>query len=62
MKRGEGLETSGGRTVMTSRALRQDTLTAFFRELLQEAMRAQQVRSSEDTEFYLVKLLEAFAP
>jgi hypothetical protein len=46
---------------MTSRALQQENLTAFFRELLQDAMRSQQVRSSEDTEFYLVKLLEAFA-
>ncbi len=46
---------------MTSRALQPETLTAFFRELLQEAMRSQAVRSSEDSEFYLVKLLEAFA-
>ncbi len=46
---------------MTTQALRQENLTAFFRELLQEAMRSQAVRSSEDTEFYLVKLLEAFA-
>jgi hypothetical protein len=36
-------------------------LTEFFRDLLQSAMRTQAVRSSEETEFYLVKLLEAFA-
>jgi hypothetical protein len=46
---------------MTSQALRQESLTAFFRELLQDAMRSQHVHSSDDTEFYLVKLLEAFA-
>ena len=36
-------------------------LTEFFRDLLQGAMRSQEVRSSQDTEFYLVKLLEGFA-
>ncbi|GBD26469.1 hypothetical protein HRbin30_01801 [bacterium HR30] len=36
-------------------------LTEFFRELLRSAMQAQAVRSSEDVEFYLVKLLESFA-
>jgi hypothetical protein len=46
---------------MTSSALVQRNLTEFFRELLQGAMRTQEVRSSEDTEFYLVKLLETFA-
>ncbi|MFI5396886.1 MAG: hypothetical protein ACHQ9S_15220 [Candidatus Binatia bacterium] len=46
---------------MTSRGLLQQNLTAFFRELLQDAMRTQDVRSSEDSEFYLVKLLEGFA-
>ncbi|HYD50352.1 MAG TPA: hypothetical protein VEB21_18490 [Terriglobales bacterium] len=35
-------------------------LTEFFRDLLREAMRSQAVDSSEDTEFYLVKLLESF--
>ncbi len=39
----------------------QKNLTEFFRDLLQSAMRTQAVRSSEETEFYLVKLLEAFA-
>lgn len=37
------------------------SLTALFRELLQAAMVAQQVESSETTEFYLVRLLEDFA-
>lgn len=46
---------------MTSRGLLQQNLTAFFRDLLQDAMRTQDVRSSEDSEFYLVKLLEGFA-
>jgi hypothetical protein len=46
---------------MTTRALLQHSLTEFFRDLLQSAMRSQEVRSSEHTEFYLVKLLEAFA-
>src|SRR6058998_2931205 len=36
-------------------------LTVLFREMVQAAMAAQQVRSSETTEFYLVQLLEAFA-
>ena len=46
---------------MKSRALVQRNLTEFFRELLQSAMRTQAVRSSEEMEFYLVKLLETFA-
>ena len=46
---------------MTSRAVVQRNLTEFFRELLQSAMRTQAVRSSEEMEFYLVKLLETFA-
>ena len=46
---------------MTSSALVQRNLTEFFRELLQTAMRTQAVRSSEETEFYLVRLLETFA-
>ena len=46
---------------MNAGALLQHNLTEFFRELLQTAMRTQEVRSSEHTEFYLVKLLEAFA-
>jgi len=44
-----------------TRSLVQRTLTEFFRELLQNAMRSQAVQSSEETEFYLVKLLETFA-
>ena len=50
-----------GRVAMSSRPLLQRNLTEFFRDLLQGAMRSQEVRSSEDTEFYLVKLLEGFA-
>ena len=37
------------------------TLTAFFHDLLRAAMDAQQVESSETTEYYLVQLLEGFA-
>ena len=36
-------------------------LTEFFRELVQSAMSSQAVRSTEETEFYLVSLLESFA-
>jgi hypothetical protein len=36
-------------------------LTALFHELVRTAMSAQQVASSETTEFYLVQLLEGFA-
>ena len=46
---------------MSSRPLLQRNLTEFFRDLLQSATHSQEVRSSEDTEFYLVKLLEGFA-
>jgi len=46
---------------MTARTLLHHSLTEFFRDLLQNAMRSQEVQSSQDTEFYLVKLLEAFA-
>ena len=46
---------------MAASTLEQRNLTEFFRDLLQNAMRSQEVRSSEETEFYLVKLLEAFA-
>ena len=46
---------------MMSKAVVERNLTEFFRELLQSAMRTQAVRSSEETEFYLVKLLETFA-
>jgi hypothetical protein len=46
---------------MSTRGLSQANLTEFFRDLLQSAMRSQEVCSSEETEFYLVKLLEAFA-
>ena len=45
---------------MTTPLLRRN-LTDFFRELLQAAMSTHDVRSSEDAEFYLVKLLEGFA-
>jgi len=41
-------------------ALSRSTLTEYFRDVLQSAMRTQAVRSSEETEFYLVNLLEAF--
>lgn len=46
---------------MSPPSLLQHTLTEFFRDLLQSAMRTQAVQSSEETEFYLVRLLEAFA-
>jgi hypothetical protein len=46
---------------MSSRPLLQRNLTEFFRDLLQSAMHSQAVHSSEDTEFYLVQLLEGFA-
>jgi len=46
---------------MSASPLLHRNLTEFFRDLLQTAMRTQDVSSSEDTEFYLVKLLEAFA-
>src|SRR5256712_10357713 len=36
-------------------------LTALFHEMVRTAMAAQQVASSETTEFYLVQLLEGFA-
>lgn len=36
-------------------------LTEFFRELLRESMRAQDVASTEETEFYLVRMLEGLA-
>lgn len=45
---------------METRLIRH-TLTEFFRDLLQTAMRRQEVESSEITEFYLVSLLERFA-
>jgi hypothetical protein len=37
-----------------------DTLTALFRDLVEAAMAAQRVRSSETTACYLVQLLEGF--
>jgi hypothetical protein len=37
------------------------TLTEFFRDLLREAMQTRKVTSSEDSEHYLVQLLERFA-
>jgi hypothetical protein len=46
---------------MTVRTLVHHTLTEFFRDRLQSAMRSQEVQSSQDTEVYLVKLLEGFA-
>ena len=45
----------------SSRRLIDRTLTDFFRDLLQNAMRSREVTSSEDIEFYLVSLLERFA-
>jgi hypothetical protein len=45
----------GGETLLSP------NLTEFFRELVQGAMNAQEIRSSEETEFYLVHLLENFA-
>lgn len=45
----------------SKRPLVQKNLTEFFRDLLQEAMRSQEVESSQETEFYLVNLLERFA-
>jgi len=45
----------------SSRPVVQRNLTEFFRDLVQSAMRSQAVQSSEETEFYLVKLLERFA-
>ncbi len=46
---------------MANSPLIQPTLTEFFRDLLQDAMRTHEVASSEYTEFYLVSLLERFA-
>jgi hypothetical protein len=46
---------------MSGSALVRRNLTEFFRELLQKAMQAQDVRTTEDAEFYVVKLLEAVA-
>ena len=45
----------GGETLLNH------NLTEFFRELVQSAMTAQDVRSTEESEFYLVCLLERFA-
>jgi hypothetical protein len=46
---------------MTQPRLIRRTLTEFFRDLLQGAMRSQEVEPSEHAEFYLVTLLERFA-
>ncbi len=46
---------------MSSSSLVRRNLTEFFREILQRAMEAQEVRTTEDAEFYLVKLLEGVA-
>lgn len=46
---------------MEAPRLEQRTLTDFFRETVQRAFRRQAVESSEQTEFYLVNLLERFA-
>src|SRR5213078_3084709 len=43
------------------RMLSTGNLTALFHEMVRTAMAAQQVASSETTEFYLVQLLEGFA-
>lgn len=45
----------------SKRPLVQKNLREFFRDLLQAAMRSQEVESSEETEFYIVHLLERFA-
>ncbi|GIW41297.1 MAG: hypothetical protein KatS3mg076_1874 [Candidatus Binatia bacterium] len=42
-------------------ALVRSNLKELFRELVQKAMEAQDVRSTEDSEYYLVTLLERFA-
>jgi hypothetical protein len=46
---------------MAQTGLIRRSLTEFFRDLLQGAMRTHEVRSSEPTEYYLVNLLERFA-
>ena len=57
------METSGfGRfggweVAMAAGRLVQHNLTEFFRDLLRDAMRRSAVQSTEETEFYLVKLL-----
>jgi hypothetical protein len=45
---------------MAERRVQHHNLTEFFRDLVRRAMRRQEVCSTEETEFYLVKLLEAF--
>jgi len=46
---------------MSTSKLETGSLTLLFRQLVRTAMAAQQVESSEITEFYLVQLLEGFA-
>ena len=46
---------------MSTSRLETGSLTLLFRQLVRTAMAAQQVESSETTEFYLVQLLEGFA-
>ena len=46
---------------MSTSRLETGSLTLLFRQLVRTAMSAQQVESSETTEFYLVQLLEGFA-
>ena len=46
---------------MSASRLETGSLTLLFRQLVRTAMAAQQVESSETTEFYLVQLLEGFA-
>ena len=46
---------------MSTSRLETGSLTLLFRQLVRTAMAAQQVESSEITEFYLVQLLEGFA-
>jgi len=46
---------------MTQSTLIRRTLKEFFRDLLQRALRSQEVTTSEYAEFYLVSLLERFA-
>jgi hypothetical protein len=46
---------------MAERRVQHHNLTEFFRDLVRHAMRRQEVCSTEETEFYLVKLLEGFS-
>jgi hypothetical protein len=56
----DAFETIFGMTALESQLIRR-TLTDFFRDLLRNAMQTHNVTSSEDSEHYLVQLLERFA-